>query len=225
VYGLLPRLLTLLLAHWQVRRSLRRTGLDHHDFLKLAERVRRPLVETRATTAEADDEITVASGEPIVQLTDIDLGSRPLPVLQWAGVDMNRQQIAQLVEARLGVAVGPVHTVGGLDHGQDEQSLRTLQNGISAHHIVLLVEAWEPPVAEYVDLLTRLREILGSGSMIVVLLYHRDQGGSPVPPSAVDLEIWRRQLSTVGDPWLAVEPLVASAASTVDQSASGEGDG
>jgi hypothetical protein len=48
--------------------------------------------------------------------------------------------------------------------------------------------------------------------LIVVLLFHRDQQGTPVAPTGEDREIWQRCLAAAGDPWLAVRPLIEEAA-------------
>ncbi|MDH3718741.1 MAG: DUF2868 domain-containing protein [Planctomycetota bacterium] len=221
-YGLLPRLLTWLIAHWKVRHALRCARLEHHDVQKLIERLRRPLVETQALTAE--EEAEAAASGPGLKQGAIDLGSGPLTVLQWAGVSLERPQVEQILHDRWGAGAGQLYQVGGLDEGCDRQALDALHGGANVGQVLLLVEAWEPPVAEYLDFITQMRERLGEGVLIVVLLFHRDQQGTPVCPTAEDREIWQRCLAAAGDPWLAVRPLIEEAAQEQAPLAT-EGDG
>ena len=74
-------------------------------------------------------------------------------------------------------------------------------------HVILLVEAGEPPVADYQDFVTQLRQVLRDGMMIWVLLYHRDQGGDITVPRESDLEQWQKTLEPI-DAWLRVRPMV-----------------
>ena len=75
------------------------------------------------------------------------------------------------------------------------------------NQVILLVEAWHPPVADYQDFVTQLRQVLRDGMMIWVLLYHRDQDGDITAPRESDLEQWRKTLEPI-DAWLRVKPMV-----------------
>jgi hypothetical protein len=61
-------------------------------------------------------------------------------------------------------------------------------------------------VGDYVDFVAQLRQKLGEGPMIWVLLYHRNPHGQVIPPRRSDLEQWRKTLERA-DAWLRVKPL------------------
>ena len=73
--------------------------------------------------------------------------------------------------------------------------------------VVLLVEAWQPPVTDYRNFVTQLRQTLHDGKMIWVLLYHRDRHGNMVTPRESDLAQWRTTLERI-DAWLRVKPMI-----------------
>jgi hypothetical protein len=75
--------------------------------------------------------------------------------------------------------------------------------------IVLLLEAWQPPIKEMLDFIKAMREKIGQRRALTVLLL-----GKPTPKtiftpaSEVDWEIWRLKLTALGDPWLSMEEIV-----------------
>lgn len=224
-YGLIPRLVTLAISRWNARRALESIKLDHGDFFKLKERLTRPLVETQAVTPEVGVEEAVQPHHS-PELARLPKDSAPAlavsrapsldqppnsrttrNVVQWAGVNLNHEAMARLVRERLGVEPAAVHTVGDLQGKGDEATLAALEDD-GQGEVLMVVESWEPPIADYVDFLAAVRSVVGRERMIVILLYNRDTSGSPIPPRPQDAQVWRDQMATLGDPWLCVEELI-----------------
>lgn len=128
-------------------------------------------------------------------------------VVQWAGVNVNRDEMARLVHDRLGVEPAEVFTVGDLQGQGDAKTLAALENH-GRGEVLMVVESWEPPIADYLDFLADLRGAVGRERMIVVLLYNRDLQGRPAPPRPRDIQVWRDQIAALGDPWMCVEELI-----------------
>jgi hypothetical protein len=137
-------------------------------------------------------------------------------VIKWAGVNANRDELEGLVRARLLVQPDDVLTVGDLQGKGDKETLKALERD-GQGEVLMVVESWEPPIADYVDFLSELRSVVGRERMIVVLLYNRDAEGNAVPPRPRDVEVWRDQIATLGDPWIAVEELVESVTESQDE--------
>jgi hypothetical protein len=215
-YGLIPRIATLAISRWNARRATTRVKLDHGDFYKLNDRLTRPLVETQATTPElAGDEASlpaprIPAVSPLAVSREPLSPSAPYParhIVKWAGVNCDREEVGRLVRDRLHVEPAEVFTVGDLQGKGDEQTLRALERD-GQGEVLMVVESWEPPIADYVDFLSDLRNVVGRERMIVVLLYNRDREGKPVAPRPRDVQVWRDQIATLGDPWICVEELV-----------------
>lgn len=202
-YGLAPRVLALIFAQWRLRRALRDVDFGHADFQRLRERLVRPLVETQSEEGEESGPIAAPG---VVAGVDVSPAQNPL-VLKWAGV--REPGIGELVGRRLGVEPKRVLAVGGIDTAADAAALA----GVAADEapVVLVVEAWEPPVGDYLDFLKLVRERAGRRP-VIVLLYHADSEGRPAPPRPADADQWRRRLSLAADPGLRVDALVEEAA-------------
>jgi hypothetical protein len=233
-YGLIPRIITLTISRWSARRAIDRVKLDHGDFYKLKDRLTRPLVQTQATSPEVGVEDDAPRRDIPRQLparslemrrTETPPASEPPPsplavsrsspdnhlpqrhVVQWAGVQCDREEVGRLIKLRLRVEPAEVFTVGDLQAKGDKETLQALGRD-GQTEVLLVVESWEPPIADYVDFLSDLRSVVGRERMIVVLLYNRDPAGNAVAPRPRDVQIWRDQIATLGDPWICVEELV-----------------
>jgi len=215
VYGLLPRLITLAISHWQVRANLKSIRLDHSEFDRLAERLARPQIDTQATEPETGDAFLKGQAASPSSLNEAFPRSGPILALAWAGVQASSGEMEQLVSQRLGGQVVARHTVGQLNPQEDAQALAQAAEhlgGSTNGRAALLVEVWEPPVADYIDFISALRKALGRNRPICVLLYDRDAEGRTVAARLSAARIWQDRLGQLGDPWLRVDSLVAEEA-------------
>jgi hypothetical protein len=127
-------------------------------------------------------------------------------VFTWAGVQLDDAAISHLLQHQWGADMVARHHVGELDVSSDMAALTALDRHDNIDQVMLIVEAWQPPIGDYVDFVAQLRHELGEGPMIWVLLYHRDPHGQVIPPRQSDLEQWRQTLKC-SDAWLRVKPL------------------
>jgi hypothetical protein len=207
VYGLIPRVLLDMLASWQVRRAARHVALHHPDSRELLLRMQRPLVDTGARwqPAPAGFSPPLASLEPECEAPTVSAGRGF--VLKWAGIRHPDEDLEELVRRQWGIDTVALYEVGGLDVSHDAEALLALETNRDIDQVLLLVEAWQPPVTDYRNFVTQLRQILRDDQMIWVLLYHRDPDGDIVTPRESDLDQWRTTLERI-DAWLRVKPLI-----------------
>ncbi len=204
-YGLVPRLVTVGVCQAALRHRWRAVRLDHADFQRLAERLRRVAVETHGEAAEPG---TSQDDGPTPRASSA--ASGPLPpsargqLLTWSGLGLPADRLAALVRDQLRLDVGRPLTVGGLDTAADEQALARARDGGGGGPVVMIVAAWEPPVGDHEDLLRRGRQAIGEGRPVTVLIVDVDEAGEPTAPDAAVVEQWRRRLGRLGDPWLRV---------------------
>ena len=202
-YGLIPRALTWGISCWRMKRALCGVPLDTVELQRLRERLARAMVDSRATTSETKgngqgDQIAPAANMP-------QAGSAPL--IRWAGVALAEEPLKQLVTARVHLDVVQVIDVGGLEAAADAAAILTAANH-DGEHCLVVAEAFEPPVAEYVDFLRELRDAIGEKRTLWVLLYDRTPQQDSKPARDRDLSLWRTTLASLADPWLRVESLV-----------------
>ncbi len=204
VYGLLPRLVLRGVAGLRMRRLLGGIDFDHEGCVRLRERLRRPVVDGRA----AGEEVTGAhpgSLEP--PLAPLELPDR-VQVVRWAGVPGTAEQLGERLARVFGVMVDGAETAGGLDLDADAAALAALRDAAA---VLVVVEAWEAPSADYLDFLRKLRGGLGERAPVIVLTCDVGVDGQPTDVDPRHLALWRRHLAALADPWLRVEALPADA--------------
>lgn len=207
-YGLLPRLSITLVCAWRIRRALAAMPPEHASVADLRQRLRRPRVDTRAV-----------SGEPAAPAVVHVSTSSPGPIhadrvilLAWAGVTAGDDELRRLVQHALGSEVHGMHRVGSLDVQADQKAREAVARAPAVTTAALVVEAWEPPVADYLDFIRELRACVGPERLIAVLLYHRDTSGHAIAAREEQLQQWGAHLQAIGDPYLRVGPLVVEEA-------------
>jgi hypothetical protein len=75
--------------------------------------------------------------------------------------------------------------------------------------ILLLQEAWQPPLKETELFLRELRQLAGERTPLTIFLIGKPSAQTVLTPVAPEqLQIWRQKMQALGDPWLEVQPLV-----------------
>ena len=205
VYGLIPRLLLDALSSWRVRRAVHDVALQHPDSQELLRRMQRPVVDTGARLQPAG---ASPAPEPLAPEPEAPTvpGGRGF-ICKWAGIRLTDDEICILAQRQWGIDAMALYEVGGLDVSRDEEALAALAAQRHIDHVLLLVEAWQPPVSDYRHFVAQLRQTLRDGKMIWVLLYHRSANGDLAAPRPSDLEQWRSTLERI-DAWLRVQPML-----------------
>jgi hypothetical protein len=196
-YGLVPRAAALALARGRAAWLLATLPLDDVEVRAVLRRVCAPRVETRgAGDGAAPRDGPLPPAPPRARRHD---GGRAALVL-WRDVPRGGG-LEEAIGRQLGAAVGTVLAAGGRDHAEVDWA--RFADGLDP--VVVLAEAWEAPDGATLRLLRRIREALGPGREVVVLLGEVGPDGGVARADARDVGVWRDALAPLGDPWLAVE--------------------
>lgn len=212
IYGLLPRLLLLSWGSYQLRAGLKNLPCDSAAFRQLRRRMLTPLIQTEAQQ-QIPPLATRQQPTPVPRLRQATLtGSGHLLLIPdelWdlCPVDLLAPHLAQLDKN------SPLIP---LRHGAIEESagafLDLVSSTLNKHDlagIVVLQEAWQPPIREITTLLGHLRRIIGSSSPLSIALIGKPAAGKPLTPvQSQDLTIWLKTTKALADPYLDVFPLV-----------------
>ncbi len=205
-YGLLPRLLLLLLAVYRQRRSLANLKLDQAGFDRLLVRMQTPLVSSQAAPEEqqgrdmtgpdqkAEEDDSMARTGTLVLVPD-DIFEK------CEDAELNRVLGGDFLVKKIKFAQ---------DYASDQDIIRDLaaSDGAKGQAILILMEAWMPPITDFIVFLGNLRRASARATVIRIGLIGRPAGGTiftPVDPH--DLKVWQRKMDSLGDPYLAVETL------------------
>lgn len=213
-YGLLPRLLLLGFGRFRLTAKLRQLPFDSAHFRQLRRRMLTPAVQTAA-----DHKIAPSVAEPASQS-----GQEPhagphrtnrkgwlllIPDELWEPCQPHliRPYLYQLAadEPLIPMRYGAI----AQNHEDFIHRLTDTINQQQLTGILLIQEAWQPPIREITSFLKQLRQLtIPTTPIAVVLLGKPRQNEVITPVSAPNSSVWNKTLKTLGDPYLEVFPLV-----------------
>jgi hypothetical protein len=197
LYGLFPRIISFVGAGYRLN------VVTHHAFQSmpglsaLINRIRQAHVQTASDEPEAQG---VRESAEISNRSSIPTSAPVGAVVNWSAVPATEDA----VRAVFGEV--PIHAAGAnVSIEQDRRLASILAPAVNREQAVaLLVKAWEPPLMEFIDFVRLLRHTLGKGLSIVILPVGIETGSQLHPAEDAQIEIWRRKIAQVGDPWLRV---------------------
>ncbi len=224
-YGLLPRILLFIAGSVGRRRSLARITFRRPDHNQLLHRLLSPRLET-VTKEEGEDEAISSGAEPARWKQEERRGGLDVPKRPSQPRDGVNGALLVLVPDELFTECDPVElerycqrTCGYLvsdimrvEFAEDEEFTTLLREALLKHNctaLLLLQEAWQPPIHELLRFLKILRHCCDKDMSILVGLV-----GKPTSETLftrvtdTDLSIWRQKTVMLEDPCLQVLPLV-----------------
>ncbi|MBU4152575.1 MAG: DUF2868 domain-containing protein [Proteobacteria bacterium] len=209
-YGLVPRLLLLVVGVVAQYRALARLDFNNSACDRLLQRLERPVVRldgtvTPALVEEADRPAARVSMDDTRVLTGVAL--IPDDVFDNCSLDRLRVLVRQVFSLELETSYRI-----GLGLAADQQVLRQIAGGMDSGEpwsVVILQEAWHPPIRETLAFLQEIRAILGLQGRIGVGLIGKPAVGTIFTPvKDIDWQTWRRKIASLGDPNLRIERLI-----------------
>jgi hypothetical protein len=194
-YGLVPRLLLLLLAGQRLAAATRNLLLDDARVTALLDRMERPALSSAALEPERLEPSAAVSPPP----------HPPAPrgaasAVIWGG-SIPVTAVASYALQRFGYHITATVDAGGdRTLAADRETLAELARAAPAA-VLVFTRAWEPPLLDLFDYLNALRERLGTAASIIVAPVAEDRG----VVSATENATWTRAIARRGDPHLYVE--------------------
>jgi Protein of unknown function (DUF2868) len=194
VYGLIPRIVLLLVAAWRVRAAARTLLLEDPHVTALLDRLDAPDVETRGIVGASDP---APRPGPLAPTGAVVHGAAN-GVIWSHGISADAAR--ELARRQLGLELGVLIEAGD---GPSLESERTALKAIAkgARAIIVFTPAWEPPLLEFADFLSELRSRVGASVSIVVV----PVGEGAAPVTSIERDTWARAVARVGDPRIYAE--------------------
>jgi Protein of unknown function (DUF2868) len=203
-YGLLPRIVLLLVALYKKGRTLAALRFDQPVFDRLLAGMRTPVISTRA---EPEPMNAPASTPPGHVATTAAASRRGLTVMIPDDV-FSRCSEAGLKQSLAKTGDFPLRTIRfGKDYESDRLLLESLaSSGTEQVPVLVLTEAWLPPITDFMIFLHDLRRVLPQSTSIRIGLIGRP-GNETVftPVDSAAFRIWQKKMASLGDPYLSVE--------------------
>ena len=217
-YGLLPRLILLVMGIMVQKRALSRISFSHRACQRLLNRMRTPLVSTggRSVSPEAlrKDDTKAPEARRASDLQDVLTGKGMIALVPDDIFEAcTDDELESVVSRTFGYPIQRRLRFGEDEEG-DKRVLHELANmkrGDAATNLLILQEGWQPPIRENLLFIRDLRKASGEASMIWVGLIGRPkQGAVFTRVKEEEWDVWHQKLKALGDPYLGLERLVAN---------------
>jgi len=214
VYGLLLRLLLLGYGRLGERRSQNHPAFRSPAARQVLRRMQNPVVSSQAPP-EPDQRAAAQSDSRRPEEPHPASGAEQAPVIVLVPDEIfelcSRDELAKLL-GREGYGIRDIHRFM-VDYHSDHQLLARL-DGEAADEpaaIVILMEAWLPPLVAFQSFLHEMRQRIGTLPIILRLVGKPSAGTALTPVTdAEQSRIWRQKMAAMGDPRLTSGELIAA---------------
>jgi len=216
-YGLLPRLILLVMGTMVQKRALLRISFSHRACQRLLNRMRTPLVSTGGRSVSPEtlrNNNTIASEAKASGPQDVLTGKGMIALVPDDIFEaFTDDELENVTSRTFGYSIQR-RLRFGVDEEGDKRVLHELANmnkGDAAANLLIVQEGWQPPIRENLLFIQDLRKASGETSMIWVGLIGRPrQGAVFTRVKEEEWKVWHQKLNALGDPYLGLERLVAN---------------
>jgi len=207
VYGLIPRVLLLAAGLAAQYKTMSGIAFTHSACDRLMRRMTTPVMESRSDTPDQGGiKRRYPDSYPAVN-SDMDMFGDDAEAIVVVPEDiadqLKHEDIEQALQTTLNIKLKKtVHVL--FDSEEDRGVFETVGHVVTenaAMHVVVLQEAWQPPIEETLFYFQNMRSLMPEDTHIHILLTGRQTNGnyfSPVDP--LEATVWQRAVQTLGDP-------------------------
>lgn len=214
-YGFLPRIILFGIGILARKKAIDSVALNHAACNRLLRRLNNPVLETDGTMTvndRSDGPEDLHAGE--VQPENVEAAVQGHDAILIVPDDIFGRFPNEVLEGALKKNLGincrhQIKTEGDIE--DDKKALTDLavsKADNDRYSLIVLQEAWQPPIAEVLIYLQKLREFFGSKTQIHIFLI-----GKPIPEAfftnveASDWHIWKQAVQKLGDSFLEINGL------------------
>lgn len=210
-YGFLPRLVLLISGVFAKGHLLVRLRFDHGDCNRLVRAMTNPVFST-AGAPQASAPVLAEASKSTSGKTGPAHAKGDYVALVPEDISLGADGLEDIAARNLAIHVTERKIVDAADGSGSVllDALAKMREAPNFAGVLVLQEAWQPPIQESLNFLKHLRHRLGETADIVVGLI-----GKPGPdtlftvPREENVRIWKHRVDALGDPYLGVERLVS----------------
>jgi hypothetical protein len=207
VYGLVPRLLLYAGGRVAAHHLLRVFQFDSAAHHQLLQRMQTPILTTSEKEKPRQPAVDSVEEKKAPESKTRPTAGRALLLVPE---ELREEYPVDILRARIGRQAGYREMeVFFFDPYDDQPALAgaSFSTVVADRQepVLLLQEAWQPPINEFLHFLGHLRKQLGNKVLITVFLIGKPEPNSPLtPPRSQDRAVWMDKISALGDPRLGV---------------------
>jgi hypothetical protein len=206
-YGFLPRLILFISALIIQYRSLGRLTFNHSVCNNLLRRMETPVVSVKSDQVDIKKQISFQEHQPIEKPLKINPDDPKAVVLISDDIfeQCDDDMLKQLIEKN----IGSYQIVRKIRIGADKLADKKKIADLGHVNVLILQEAWQPPIKEILLFLQEIRKTIGDKSGIGVMMIGRPKPLTIFTPvNEENFKIWLQKISSLADPYLSAERLV-----------------
>ncbi|MGE0087212.1 MAG: DUF2868 domain-containing protein [Desulfococcaceae bacterium] len=217
-YGLMPRLLLLTAGIFARQSGLRRLDFAFSECDRLLRRMKTPLLQTEGSPVSSEIKSGIKQDPEIFPRAEIPPKEAHMESILKVMIpddifdECKEDQLRERIRSLTGTDFQEKIRIGE-SMEKDRDALRKIvqtQSGDVRTDVLILQEAWQPPIKEFLAFIVNLRQNLGDLSRIRVGLIGKPRPDTVFTPvKEEDWNIWQQKLRTLGDPRLYPERLVS----------------
>lgn len=221
VYAVLPRLVLILAARGAGFRRVARFEFEGPRFRKLLIRMQTPVMDLgpdqgfpqigqgRGFGEKREPAGSKASNPDLHRKQAASLFSRPSALILAPSAIYGKEQVASLIpriNRQLALDIGDWVDIS-LDLAKDRAALEG-RNGSVPDQVVLLHEAWQPPIRGVLHYLEQMKsQVLGTRILWILLTRMPEEPDLSLDPGDPDVRVWKRAVDSLNLPGMIVERL------------------
>ncbi len=214
-YGFLPRIILLGTGIIAGKRAADGLNFNHAACSSLLRRMNTPVLDTDSLVAADGDRFSPSEDAPVSAGQPKDRGSAAAGHWDEAIVlvpdDIFEQSTPESLKGWLNKALGmnlKQQIKIALDFEEDKHALAGVVGDMTP--VVMLQEAWQPPIAETMSYLRKLRELVGTEVPVHILLVGKPASENVFTHTGTsDWHIWKQAIQMLGDPFIDIHGLRA----------------
>ena len=149
--------------------------------------------------------------QPEIAVPEIAIPARVAMIPDELFADCPRTGLEKQVKARLGYEITTTLPFWTMEQDEEEELavLRAQMTMDDSEDVLLLQEAWQPPIQELLSFLELLRQTIGDqASIIIALVGKPNQDVILTRVLKRDLQTWQQKINTLADPGLQLVELI-----------------
>lgn len=229
-YALLPRLVLFITGIFQQRSELDNLPFNYGRYRQLLHRMQTPVLATGAATEEQIEptrpdnrknqpNTSVAPPpssppQPAIETTPPATPSTPSVVAlvsEELADQLTKDDLSRIIQHRLGYTIADFMTIWTLEMSSQEEieAITAVMASRQDTDVLLLQEAWQPPIQEFLSFLVSLRQALGEQPIFIIgLIGKPDPETIFTPVTPVHYQTWKQKTATLADPGVQLVELV-----------------
>jgi hypothetical protein len=216
-YGFLPRLFLLSAGIWRQHRLMNRMNFTQADCDRLIQQMQTPRMSTlsRPFHRQASTSSITVKPEPADHESLADSGESMPAAIIFVPEDIDHLFAEDEMADRM-LTVFRLRILGrirlSMEFVKDKDALKQLMNqtdvSLSSTRLIILQEAWQPPIRETISWIKNLRGAVGEKTGIIIALIGKQANEIKfTSPHDTDLLIWEHVINGMGDPYIRIENL------------------